>query len=158
MNSFYSLLQCSNCLFDVIVDNGEVKEMTIGLPKKIRFFCQALKAPIILKCIITSVKTDFCIKDTNKGKGKWKLLPGIEEITKGTGTHKHMETVSRYFDWHGHLSQLEESKCLWTHDKNGVTREFTKGATRKTSVIFKMSQLSCVFVCAFRLEICSFFR
>ena len=26
---------------------------------------------------------------TNYGKGKWKLLPGIEEITKGTGTHKH---------------------------------------------------------------------
>ena len=24
---------------------------------------------------------------TNKGRGKWKLLPGIEEITKGTGTH-----------------------------------------------------------------------
>ena len=22
-----------------------------------------------------------------------------------TGTHKHTETVSRYFDWHGHLSQ-----------------------------------------------------
>ena len=49
---------------------------------------------------------------------------------KRTGTHKHMETVSRYFDWHGRLSQPKESKCLWTHDKDGVTREFTKGATR----------------------------
>ena len=62
---------------------------------------------------------------TNKGKGKWKLLPGIEEITKGTGTHKHTETVSRYIDWHGRLSQSKESKCLWTHDKDGITREFT---------------------------------
>ena len=49
---------------------------------------------------------------------------------KMTGTHKHTETVSRYFDWHGRLSQSKESKCLWTHDKDGVTREFTKGATR----------------------------
>ena len=47
-----------------------------------------------------------------------------------TGTHKHTETVSRFFDRHGYLSQSEESKCLWTHDKDGVTREFTKGATR----------------------------
>ena len=30
------------------------------------------------------------------------------------GTHKHTETVSRYFDWHSRLSQSEESKCLWT--------------------------------------------
>jgi hypothetical protein len=40
-----------------------------------------------------------------------------------TGTHKHTETVSRYFDWHSRLSQLEESKCLWTHDKDCVTRD-----------------------------------
>ena len=52
---------------------------------------------------------------------------------KRTGTHKHTETVSRYFDWHSHLSQSKESKCLWTHDKDGVTREFTKGATRTVS-------------------------
>ena len=45
-----------------------------------------------------------------------------------TGTHKHTETVSKYFDWHGRLSQSEESKCLWTHNKDGVPREFTKGA------------------------------
>ena len=41
-----------------------------------------------------------------------------------------METVSRYFDRHGCLFQTEESKCLRTHDKEGVTREFTKGAIR----------------------------
>ena len=39
-----------------------------------------------------------------------------------TGTYKHTETVSRYFDWHGSLSQSKESKCLWTHDKDGATR------------------------------------
>ena len=44
-----------------------------------------------------------------------------------TGIHKQTETISRYFDRHGHLFQSEESKCLWTHDKDGVTREFTKG-------------------------------
>ena len=33
------------------------------------------------------------------------------------GTQKHTETVTRYFDGHGHLYQLEESKCLWTHAK-----------------------------------------
>ena len=47
-----------------------------------------------------------------------------------TGTRKHTESVSKYFDGHGCLSQSEESKCLWTHDKDGVTREFMKGATR----------------------------
>ena len=52
-----------------------------------------------------------------------------------TGTHKHTETVSRYFDRHGRLSQSEESKCLWTHDKDGITREFTKGYT---VILFKM--------------------
>ena len=32
-------------------------------------------------------------------------IKGIEEITKGTGTHKQTETVSRYFDLHGCLPQ-----------------------------------------------------
>ena len=52
-----------------------------------------------------------------------------------TGTHKHTETVSRYFDRHGRLSQSEQSKCLWTHNKDGVTGEFTKGATRGMRLI-----------------------
>ena len=43
---------------------------------------------------------------------------------------RHTETVSRYFDRHGRLFQSEKSKCLRTHDKDGITREFTKGATR----------------------------
>ena len=43
---------------------------------------------------------------------------------------RRTQTESRYFDWHGRLPQSKESKCLWTHDKDCVTREFTKGATR----------------------------
>ena len=45
---------------------------------------------------------------------------------KRTGTHKHMETVSRYFDGHRHFSQSEESECMWTHDKGGITRVFER--------------------------------
>ena len=43
---------------------------------------------------------------------------------------RHTKTVSRYFDRHSRLYQSEESKCLWTHDKDGITREFMKDATR----------------------------
>ena len=32
--------------------------------------------------------------------------------SQGTGTHKHTETESRYFDWRGRLPQSKESKCL----------------------------------------------
>ena len=46
------------------------------------------------------------------------------------GTRKHTETVSSYFDRHSRLYQSKESKCLWTHDKDGITREFMKDATR----------------------------
>ena len=72
---------------------------------------------------------------------------------KRTGTHKHTETELRYFDWHGRLSQSKESKCLWTHDKDGITREFTKDATftlfrlRKTAVPVEISRFS-FHVCA----------
>ena len=41
-----------------------------------------------------------------------------------TGTQKDKETVSKYFDGHGHLSQSEESKCLWTHSKYGEWYEW----------------------------------
>ena len=44
---------------------------------------------------------------------KSEYLIGIEEITKGTGTHKHTETESRYFDWHGRLPQSKESKSVF---------------------------------------------
>ena len=37
-----------------------------------------------------------------------------------TGTRKCTEPVSKYLDEHGRLSQSEESKCLWTHYKDGT--------------------------------------
>ena len=46
------------------------------------------------------------------------------------GTRKHTETWLKYFDGHSCFSQSEENECMWTHDKDGVTREFLKGATR----------------------------
>ena len=55
-------------------------------------------------------------------KGKWELLPKIEEITVDRHTNTHMEKKSKYFDGHVHPSQSEESKCMWAHDKDGVTR------------------------------------
>ena len=36
----------------------------------------------------------------------------------------------KYFNGHGNLPQSEESEYMWTHDKDGFTREFLKGATR----------------------------
>ena len=46
------------------------------------------------------------------------------------GTNKHIETYSKYFNGHRSLSQSEENKCMWTHGKDGIKREFLKGATR----------------------------
>ena len=34
----------------------------------------------------------------------------------------HMETKSKYFDGHDCSSQSEESKWMWAHDKDGITR------------------------------------
>ena len=51
---------------------------------------------------------------TKYRKGKWKLLPKIEEITVGqahANTQKLNQNIST-----GRLYQSEESKCLWTHD------------------------------------------
>ena len=56
-------------------------------------------------------------------KRKVKTLTRNWRDHKMTGTHKHTETVTRYFDWHGSLPQSKESKCLWTHDKDGVTHK-----------------------------------
>ena len=53
----------------------------------------------------------------------------IEEVSGGNA-HKHMETYSEYFDGHRSLSRSEESKSVWTHDKDGITREFLKVATK----------------------------
>ena len=57
-----------------------------------------------------------------KGKSlteKWRDL-------QRKGGHKHPEIYLIYFDDHGCLSQSEESKCKWTHDKDGATWVFKK--------------------------------
>ena len=56
---------------------------------------------------------------TKYRKGKWKLLPKIEEITVGQA---HINLIKIFWQ-HGRLTQSEESKCLWTHDKDGVSLE-----------------------------------
>ena len=53
---------------------------------------------------------------------------------------RHTETVSRYFDRHGHLYQSEESKCLWVHDKDGVLIDKDGRACWNISI-----QFSCVY-------------
>ena len=50
-------------------------------------------------------------KSQIKGKESENSYQELKRSQK-TGTHKHTETVSRYFNWHGRLSQSEESKCL----------------------------------------------
>ena len=67
--------------------------------------------------------------NTKYGKGKGKLLPKIEEISGGkvdTNTRKLILNISTITC----LSQSEESKCMRTHSKDGITREFLKSATR----------------------------
>ena len=39
---------------------------------------------------------------------------------------RHTKTKLKYFDGHGCLSQSDESECMWTHDKDGVTRVFER--------------------------------
>ena len=71
------------------------------------------------------------------------------------GTHKHTEAELICFDNHRCISQSEESKCMWTHGKDGTKDLFWSW---KTSVIVEISQLSFhVFVCVFPPEISSFF-
>ena len=41
-------------------------------------------------------------------------------------THKHTETHLKYFNGHRRFSQSKESKCMWTHSKDGVTRVFER--------------------------------
>jgi len=76
-----------------------------------------------------------------KSAGRWSSWSHIitnvyKVITKNwrdhctKGTSKHTETYLKYFDGHKRLSQSEENESMWTHNKDGVTREFLKGATR----------------------------
>ena len=85
----------------------------------------------------TEINTDYiyrpCGKEStkvwitqNKRKESENSYQNLK-ISWWTDTRKHTETKSKYFDWHGRLSQSEESKCLWTHDKDGITGEFMNG-------------------------------
>ena len=68
-----------------------------------------------------------------------------------------LQTLLKVIDNHRCLSQSEETKCMWTHNKDGST--FTLSWVRKTSVIVETYQLSfLVFMCAFHPEISSFLR
>ena len=58
--------------------------------------------------------------NTKQGKGKWEILPKIEEISVDRHTNTHMETKSKYFDGHSRPSQSEESG-MWARNKDGVT-------------------------------------
>ena len=52
---------------------------------------------------------------------------------KRSPMERHTQThgnYTKYFDGHRHLSQLEESECMLTYNKDGVTKEFLKGTTR----------------------------
>ena len=69
-----------------------------------------------------------------------------------TGTHKHTETVSRYFDRHGHLYQSEESKCLWTHDKDGVIESLRKVPPCLSKYLNTVSMCLCVPVLLWFLQ------
>jgi hypothetical protein len=59
---------------------------------------------------------------------------------KRTGTHKHTETVSRYFDWHSCLSQSKENFYSLSIEKDGR-------ASRNISIQFPYNMSFCVFVC-----------
>ena len=47
-------------------------------------------------------------------------------FTEDRHTNTHTETKSKYFYGHGRPFQSEENKCIWAHDKDGVTRVFER--------------------------------
>ena len=71
--------------------------------------------------LILNITNSLIIKNGKTLNEKWRDL-------WRKGTHKHMETYLRYFDDHRCLSQSEESKCMWTHGKDGATWEFWKAS------------------------------
>ena len=77
------------------------------------------------------------------------------------GTHKHTEASLKHCDNHRCLFRSEESKCMWTHTGTVFTmcsHTFTHFWSRKRPVIVERFHLSFyVFVCAFLLDISSFF-
>ena len=59
----------------------------------------------------------------NKGKESENSYRKLKS-SRWKGTRTHTETKSKYFD--GRPSQSEEIKCMWAHDKDGVTRVFER--------------------------------
>ena len=59
----------------------------------------------------------------------WKLLPEIEEITEGQA-HENTRKLYRDILTRTDVFINQKRECLWTHNKDGVTREFMEGATR----------------------------
>ena len=58
-----------------------------------------------------------------------------------------METCSNYFDSHRCLSQSEESKCMWTHGKDGVTRHSQRSSSiRREHAVKVAPSLLCVHI------------
>ena len=51
--------------------------------------------------------------EIRKSQIKKKKSENSYQELKRSQKGRHMETVSRYFDWHSHLSQSKESKCLF---------------------------------------------
>jgi hypothetical protein len=88
-----------------------------------------------------------------------KLKRSLEQSTS-----KHTENYLRYFNGHRHLSQSEESECMWIHYNVCDTifvmcsHTFTLFWLRKKSVTIKMFRISFrVFVCAFPQRSLQFF-
>ena len=76
-------------------------------------------APSFVDRYVTLLQTDHVERKVPKYENhklrerKVKTLTRIWRDHKRTGTHKHTETVSRYFDWHSRLSQWKECVLLW---------------------------------------------
>ena len=73
----------------------------------------------MLLYIVTTWKY-WSMDNTKNRKRKGKLLPKNEEIS-GWKVHTNTQKLNIYFNDHRCLSRSEESKCMWTHGKDGVT-------------------------------------
>ena len=87
--------------------------------------------------------------NTNNGKGKGKLLPKNEEISRWK---KHTETYLKFFDNHSCLSQSEESKCMWTHGKYSHWEFYNIKTIKHCTILFMNSYLHTQFVLSSRLS------
>ena len=83
-----------------------------------------------LWCIYSKIiLKNFNGMHTKYGKGKWELLPKIEEFTMDRHTNTHTETKSKYFeDTAILLNQKRTNVC--EHTTRIASLEFLKSATR----------------------------